>query len=64
MYKINIVYIEETIGGNLISQLCYADELCLIARSSPVMQHLLNKCDVYAASHLLLYNATKLFLNP
>ena len=35
-------------GDNLVNQICYADDLCLIAISSSGMQHLLDLCSVYA----------------
>ena len=46
---------------NIVNHLCYADNLCLISLSSSGMQHLLDICDIYASSHQLSYNATKLF---
>ena len=48
-----------SLGDNLINQLCYADDLCLIALSSTRMQKVLDTCDAYATSHQLSYNATK-----
>ena len=42
-----------SLGDNLINHLCYADDLCLMALSSPGMQKLLDTCDAYATSHQL-----------
>ena len=39
-----------SLGGNLISHLCYADDLCLIALSSSGMQCPLDICDKYATN--------------
>ena len=50
-----------SLGDNIINQLCYADDLCLISLCSSGMQHLLDICDTYAISHQLSYNATKSF---
>ena len=41
--------------------ICYADDLCLIALSSSGMQHLLDLCSVYATNYQLSYNTTKSF---
>ena len=52
-----------SLGDNLINQICYADDVCLIALSSSGMQHLLDLCDLYATNHQLSYNVAKsLFL--
>ena len=50
-----------SLGDNIINQLCYADDLCLISLSSLGMQHLLDICDTYAINHQLSYSATKSF---
>ena len=44
------------IGGNLLNNLCYADDMCLISLSSAGMQRLLNICNYYGEQHSLLYN--------
>ena len=54
--KLNQSGIGGDIGGHLINQLCYADDLCLISLSSAGMQKLLDMCNTYAREHLLTYN--------
>ncbi len=45
-----------TLGGTLISHLCYADGLCLISLSSASMQILLKICNMYARNHRNVLN--------
>ena len=59
--KLNRSGIGGNIGGHLINDLCYADDLCLISLSSAGMQKLLDKCSSYAIEHLLTYNGSKSF---
>ena len=47
------------IGGEIVNNLSYADDLCLICLSSAGMQKLSNVCSNYATEHSLLYNANK-----
>ena len=47
------------IGGHLINQFCYSDDLCLISLSSAGMQYLLDICNSYAIEHVLTYNNSK-----
>ena len=42
------------IGGNLLNNLCYANDMCLVSLSSAGMQRLLNICNNYAEQHSLL----------
>ena len=51
-----------SLGGNLISHLCHADDLCLIALSSSGMQCPLDIYDKYVTGHQLTYNATESFV--
>ena len=48
-------------GGHLINDLCYADDLCLISLSSAGIQSLLDICNTnsYAIEHVLTYNSSK-----
>ena len=40
-----------SLGDNIICNLCYADDLCLISLSSSGMQHVLDICDTYAINY-------------
>ena len=59
--KLNRSGIRGNIGGHLINQLCYADDLCLISLPSAGMQKLLDMCSSYAIEHVLIYNGSKSF---
>ena len=59
--KLNQSGIGGVIGGHLINQLCYANDLCLIRLSFAGMQNLLDMCSTYATEHALTYNGTKLY---
>ena len=50
------------IGSNLLNNVCYAGDMCLISLSSAGMQRLLNMCNDYAEQHSLL-NQRKSILN-
>ena len=47
--------------ANLLNNLSYADDLCLISMSSAGMQRLLNICKEYTEQHSLHYNGNKSF---
>ena len=49
------------IGGQLLNNLYYADDLCQISIYSAGMQRLLNICKDYADQHQLRYNGRKSF---
>ena len=53
--------ISGSLGDNFVNHVCYADDLCIIALSSSVIQHLLDLCNIYATNHQLSYNATTSF---
>ena len=57
--KLNQSGIGGDIGGHLINNLCYADDLCLISLSSAGMQPLLDLCGTYAIEQFLTYNRIK-----
>ena len=49
------------LGGEIVNQLSYADDLCLICLLSAGMQKLLDVCSKYTTEHSLPYNANKCF---
>ena len=49
------------IGDQLLNDLCYPADLCLISMLSVGMQRLLNMCTDYAEQDSLLYNGSKTF---
>ena len=59
--SLNSSKIRGHIGGNLLNNLCYSDDMCLISLSSAGMQRLLNICNDYADQPSLLYNGNKSF---
>ena len=40
------------IGGHLLNNLCYTDDMCLVSLSSAGMQCLVNICNDYAEQHI------------
>ena len=58
--SLNLSGIRGYLRDNPINHIWYADDLCVFARSSSGVQHLLDLCDLCATNHQLSYNATKL----
>ncbi len=54
--------IGSNVGGNLISHLCYADDLILTSLCSAGMEKLLAICSKYGIEHKLVYNSLKVKL--
>ena len=59
MDQLSVKLDASNIGGVLVNNLCYADDICLINLSSAGMQQLLNMCNTYAKEYDLLYNGSK-----
>ena len=61
--KLNQSGIGGDIGGHLVNNLCFVDDLCLIGLSSAGMQSLdLCSRPTYAIEHLLTYTGSKSIL--
>ena len=50
-----------SIGGNRISHMSYADDLCIVSLSSAGLQQLLVHCDDYCKKHSITFNVGMFF---